>query len=310
MREAIAVYYYKTNRSATYKSIARIFGVSVATVGRILRQYRQTGSACPATRKRVLKPKVDPDWLRNYLMANPNSRLKDCRTAYEQATNIRVSMSTMCKMVKLIGYSHKKKEIRAAEQDSERVKQLRAEFEQGQQSLDGSRLVFIDESGMRLEETSRYAYAPRGKKAYGKEPHSTRKWIAMIGAIALDGIRSFVNIEAATTSEVFRAFVTQHLVPSLHKGDCVIMDNLSAHKDRASIAAIESVGAKVLFLPPYSPDLNPIEKMWSKIKTIVRQLLTTTHELFNDAVAHAGRLVTLSDILGWIVHCGYSVKSK
>jgi len=187
------------------------------------------------------------------------------------------------------------------------VRLLREAFINDQPNLDPRRLVFIDESGMRLGLTTRYGWATRGKKAYGTASHSPWRTVTMIGAIGLDGFRGFVNIEAATSSEVFRAFVLCMLVPNLRAGDCVVMDNLSAHKDKQAVEAIEKTGATVMYLPPYSPEFNPIEKVWSKLKDYVRRLATDTREQFDEAVADAMAAVTSSNIQGWFSHCGYQI---
>lgn len=172
-----------------------------------------------------------------------------------------------------------------------------------------SRLVFLDESGFRLGTPTRYGWAERGRKAIGKAIHGAWRNVTMIGAIALNGFRGFMNIEAGTSCNVFRAFVEQQLVPELKPGDVVVMDNLSAHRDKAAVDAIKAVGANVLFLPPYSPEFNPIEKLWAKLKTLVRRDQTDTREEFDDALARAMTAVTTEDILGWFRHCGYDLAS-
>lgn len=131
----------------------------------------------------------------------------------------------------------------------------------------------------------------------------------MLGAIGLDGFRGFTNIEAATSGDVFRAFVEQQLVPNLKSGDCVVMDNLAAHRDKRAIEAIAKAGAEVVFLPPYSPEFNPIEKMWAKLKEFVRRATNDTREAFDQAVADAMDTISKSDLLGWYTHCGYKITS-
>jgi transposase len=132
----------------------------------------------------------------------------------------------------------------------------------------------------------------------------------MISAIAVDGIRAFVNLQGATTCEVFRAFVEQQLVPNLREGDCVLMDNLSSHHDPQATAAIKKAGASVLFLPPYSPEWNPIEKMWSKGKTALRRLATDSRQLFDRACVDAFGGVSTEDIKGWYRHGGYPYRNS
>jgi len=112
-------------------------------------------------------------------------------------------------------------------------------------------------------------------------------------------------IDGATSGEVFREYVRQVLVPTLRPGDLVVLDNLSAHKDREAMQLIESVGAAIQFLPPYSPDLNPIEKMWSKIKEFLRAAKARTLDTLLDAIAAALKTITVQDTEGWFASCGY-----
>lgn len=128
----------------------------------------------------------------------------------------------------------------------------------------------------------------------------------MLSSIRFDGDTSTMTIEAATDTEVFRAYVSEVLCPSLRPGDIVIMDNLSAHKNEATLRKIKKAGAKVRFLPAYSPDLNPIEKMWSKIKNQLRTSEARTIEDLTSAIASALSKVTPQDVRGWFISCGYS----
>jgi len=129
----------------------------------------------------------------------------------------------------------------------------------------------------------------------------------MISSIRLDGSAACMAIDGATDAEVFRAYVRRVLCPSLREGDTVIMDNLSPHKSVGTIALIEKAGAKVMFLPAYSPDLNPIERMWSKIKTYLRAAEARTQEALVHAIGAALACVTPQDAINWFASCGYSI---
>jgi len=133
--------------------------------------------------------------------------------------------------------------------------------------------------------------------------------MTMIGAIALDGWRGFMTLNAPTDGDVFLAFVQQQLVPNLRAGDLVVMDNLSAHKRPDIVAAIRVVGADVFFLPPYSPEYNPIEKAWAKLKQTLRRLATLTRDAFDDAVAYAMSTISNADVRAWTQFAGYSLAS-
>lgn len=181
----------------------------------------------------------------------------------------------------------------------------RADFIGKQPQLDIARLIFLDESGFRLGSPLRYGWAPRGQDSPGKTVEGQWEYVTMIGALALDGFRGFMTVDAGTSAEVFRAFVQQQLVPNLRNGDIVVMDNLAAHRDAEAVAAIRSRGADVLFLPPYSPEFNPIEKAWGKIKDALRRLATRTRDAFDAAVATAMEAISLHDVTAWAQHAGY-----
>jgi len=129
----------------------------------------------------------------------------------------------------------------------------------------------------------------------------------MIGSVLLDGTTACMTIEAATDTDIFRAYVQHVLIPTLRPGDVVILDNLSPHKNSETIRLIEQAGAGVRFLPAYSPDLNPIEKMWSKLKEALRSAKARTPATLNDAIARALASVTSTDARGWFASCGYSI---
>lgn len=132
----------------------------------------------------------------------------------------------------------------------------------------------------------------------------------MIGALALDGFRGFMTIDAGTSTEVFAAFVKYELVPNLRPGDIVVMDNLAAHKNAAIRSQINEAGSELLFTPPYSPEFNPIEEAWAKLKDIIRRTETRTRDAFDAAVAHAMAQVRKSDIMGWFNYAGYKLSSR
>lgn len=129
----------------------------------------------------------------------------------------------------------------------------------------------------------------------------------MIGSVRLDGTTACMTIEAATDTDIFRAYVQCVLIPTLKPGDVVVLDNLSPHKNSETIRLIEQAGAGVRFLPAYSPDLNPIEKMWSKLKEALRSAKARTPATLNDAIARALASVTSTDARGWFASCGYSI---
>jgi transposase len=148
--------------------------------------------------------------------------------------------------------------------------------------------------------------APRGERVHAQAPCGRWQTTTMISSIRLDGSTACMTIAGPTDTEVFRSYIEKVLGPTLRSGDIVVMDNLAPHKSDPTLELITQTGAQVLFLPAYSPDLNPIEKMWSKIKTLLRSAEARTPEQLIDAVGAALSKVTAKDALGWFVSCGYS----
>lgn len=148
--------------------------------------------------------------------------------------------------------------------------------------------------------------APRGQRLVASAPHGHWQTTTMISSVRVDGTSACMTIEGATNTEVFQAYVREILVPTLRPGDIVVMDNLGAHKNEVTLALITAAGAQTRFLPPYSPDLNPIELMWSKVKAFLRAAEARSHEALLHAIAQALTAVTANDAKNWFAHCGYS----
>ncbi|MCY1075713.1 IS630 family transposase [Archangium lansingense] len=182
---------------------------------------------------------------------------------------------------------------------------LRAVFLLLVQLIDPSRLVFIDESCSHIAMTGEYARAPRGERVHDCVPRIRGCVLTMLGAMDCRGLRTLMTIEGATTAEVFDAFVEHFLVPELKPGDVVVLDNVGAHKPVYIRQRIEAAGAFVLFLPPYSPDLNPIELCWSKFKRLLQHAEARTRDEFDAAIAEAMKAITPDDAMGWFRHCGF-----
>ncbi|WP_343075482.1 IS630 family transposase [Ruficoccus amylovorans] len=184
--------------------------------------------------------------------------------------------------------------------------QARRRWKRSQGGLDPARLVFIDESAAKTNLTRLRGRAPRAPtsalpcSAWTLAHHHDD----LLGR--LDGTTACMSVEGAANTEVFQAYVLQILVPSLRPGDIVIMDNLRAHKNEDTLNLIRQAKAQVRFLPAYSPDLNPIEMMWSKLKAILRKIQARNYPHLLDAIANALADVSTNDVRGWFTHCGYS----
>lgn len=170
-----------------------------------------------------------------------------------------------------------------------------------------NRLVFVDESGAKTNMTRLRARVKGGQRAYEYTPGGHWSTKTMLGSMRADGATTCMTIDGATDTPVFRAYVEHVLAPCLRPGDIVVLDNLAPHKSPAVAVAIRAAGADIWFLPPYSPDFNPIEPMWSKVKSSLRTAKARNERALNNAIAYAFQSISHKDIKGWFKHCGYII---
>ena len=199
------------------------------------------------------------------------------------------------------------------------MQRKRAEYWQLIQGILAKDMIFIDESGINLAMTRLFARAPKGERARGRRPSKRGQNVSLIGAIGLKGVLTQVALLGSTDGLTFEAFISQRLVPKLcgrcpgesspghlpWKGACVIMDNCSIHLREEIEAWIYNAGAKLIYLPPYSPDFSPIENCWSKIKNILRSIGARNYPNLAKAIEEAFAEVSLDDLRGWFTHCCY-----
>ncbi len=170
------------------------------------------------------------------------------------------------------------------------------------------RLVFVDECSTNVRLVPLRARAPRGERAYGKAPKNWKNNVTLISSISTTGgMGASMSIEGAADGEAFWLYVEHFLCPSLERGQIVIMDNLQVHKMKRVREMIEGCGCSLMFLPSYSPDFNPIEGAFSKVKTILRKAKARSFEAIVEASGEALRAVTRQDALGFFAHCGYGM---
>jgi transposase len=169
-------------------------------------------------------------------------------------------------------------------------------------------LIFIDETWTKTNMTRLRGRAPRGQRLVDKTPHGHWKTTTLIAALGIAGMRCSTVVDGAVNGDVFEAFVEQVLVPELRSGDVVIMDNLSSHKRQRIRALIETAGARLVFLPPYSPDLNPIEMIFAKVKQLLRSLACRTRDALWHAMQSVLDQVTPEDAVNCYKHCGYTLQ--
>ena len=281
----------------TLRQIARRFLVSVSFVTRLLQLHRRTGALEPRPHgggnPAVLGPE-DLEQLRELIRQQPDATLEECR----QRLGASCSLMTISRALRKLGLPRKKKIPRAQEQDRPEVQEQRREFSAKLAGLDPRRLVFVDESGVNTAMTRTYGRAPVGQRVYTNTPG---RWesITLTCGLRLSGITAPLAFPGATNTDLFETYVEDVLVPELKPGDVVIWDNLKPHQSEEAIRAVEAAGARVEPLPPWSPDLTPIEEMVSKVKGAMRSATARTTKAVYVAFASALHGVTLEDIAGW-----------
>jgi transposase len=200
-----------------------------------------------------------------------------------------------------------KKSSRASEQDRSDVAKKRRDWHAAQEEVDPERLVFLDETGLKTNFTRFRGWAHAGDRLIEAIPGGKWQTNTLVHAVALDGTRAAMVLDGPINGNSFAGFCEWLLAPSLLPGDLVVMDNLSSHKSLRAVQAIESVGASVVYLPPYSPDLNPIENVFSKLKQLIRGIRPRSFQQIIEAVKQVLPQITLNDLESMFLHCGYTV---
>src|SRR4051812_33848355 len=279
------------------RQIARRFLVSISFVTRLLRTHRNTGALEPKPHgggnPAVLTPE-DLERLRELIRQQPDLTLEECR----QRLGLSCSTMTISRALRKLGLPRKKKVPRAQQQNRPDVQEQRRESCAGLAGVDPHRLVFVDECGANTAMTRTHGRAPVGQRVYTDTPG---KWdaITLTCGLRLSGVTAALAFPGATNTEMFETYVEEVLVPELKPGDVVIWDNPKPHLSEEAIAAVEAAGARVVPLPPYSPDLTPIEEMFSKVKGAMRSAASRTTETVSAAFCSALHDVTPEDIAGW-----------
>jgi transposase len=284
-------------RDGTLSQIAERFLVSVSFVTRLLQLHRTTGSVEPRPHggghPAVLTPE-DLERLRELIRDRPDATLEECREHLGSSC----SLATISRALSRLGLPRKKKVPRAAEQDRPEVQERRREFCQELAGIDPRRLVFVDECGANTAMTRTYGRAPRGQRVYTNTPGHWES-ITLTCGLRLSGALAALAFPGATNTDLFEHYVQDVLVPELKPGDVVIWDNVKPHQSDEAVDAVEVAGARVVPLPPYSPDLTPIAEMVSKVKGSLRSAAARATEAVYAAFASALHDVTLEDIAGW-----------
>ena len=198
-----------------------------------------------------------------------------------------------------------KKSLHAAEQQRPDVAAAREAWRAEQPDLDPARLVFIDETWATTNMTRRYGRAPRGQRLVAAVPHGHWKTSTFVAGLRTDGLTAPLVVDGAMNGDIFRAYVEQVLAPTLKPGDIVILDNLSSHKVTGVREMVEARGATLVYLPPYSPDLNPIEQAFAKLKSLLRKIAARTVSRLWDALGDLLDRFTPQECANYLANAGY-----
>jgi transposase len=289
------------NREGSWRDIARRFRVSLSFLTRLIQRRRQTGDLAPKPHGGGRAPALDPaaqQRLRQVLRQQPDATLAELR----QRLGLTCSLVAIWRTLRRLKSTRKKKDLHHAEQDRPDIQEQRGAFVDEVAEIDPEHLVFVDESGATTVRTRTYGRTPAGERVSGAVPGDWES-VTVLAGMRLSGVVAPWVFVGATDTATFEAWVMQELVPELQPGDVVVWDNLKPHQSALARAAVESAGATVKPLPPHSPDLTPIEAMWSKVKEALRALAARTVRRLLRAIGTALHKVTLLDIVGWFHDC-------
>jgi transposase len=282
------------------RQIADRFLVSVSVITRLLQRHRSTGSLQPKPHGGGNPPKLSPEdleRLRELIRQQPDATLEELR----QRLGVSCCLMTICRALDKLGLPRKKKLPRAQDRDSPEVQEKRREFCEELADIDPHRLVFVDECGANTAMTRTYGRAPVGQRVYTNTPGHWDS-ITLTCGLRLSGVTAALAFPGATNQAMFENYVEEVLVPELKPGDVVVWDNLSSHQTEEAAEAVEGAGARLVPLPPWSPDLTPLEEMVSKVKGAMRSAAARTKETVYAAFVSALHDVTPEDIAGWFGH--------
>jgi transposase len=301
VRERIVQLYQRGKSTA---EIAGAFGFCVAAVRRVRQQFKDRGTLEPQThlcgRHTLLTPERQES-LQKLLAQKPDATLAELGQSLDRS----FPTSTVDLWLRQMGWTYKKT-LFAAEQDRPDVAEKRSRWHKELAGEPAARLVFVDESGAHTKMTRLRGRAPAGQRVVGRVPHGHYQTTTLVAGIRLQGPCAPWFFGGAMDGEMFSAWVVKGLVPTLQKEDIVIMDNLATHKVQGVAEAIQAAGARLLYLPPYSPDFNPIENMWSKIKQILRSAHPRTEEELMQAAKTAFNAITPTDCRGFFLNAQYA----
>ncbi|WP_091683882.1 IS630 family transposase [Methylobacterium sp. 275MFSha3.1] len=289
------------------RQAAARFGVGLATAIRWMAALTATGTVAALPQGRARRSKLDPHeaYLRGLIAETDDITLEEMRARLREKHDLTVGLGTLWAFLDARGLTYKKKTAHATEQDRPDVKVAREAWFEGQPDLDPTRLVFLDETWTSTKMARTRGRSPRGERLRSPVPHGHWKTTTFVAGLRLSGVAAPFVLDGPINRDAFQAYVERVLVPELTPGDIVVMDNLGSHKGSAVRAAIEAAGARLLFLPPYSPDFNPIEMAFSKLKALLRKAAARTVEGLWAAIGRLIDTITPNECANYFAAAGY-----
>ncbi|HEU4956355.1 MAG TPA: IS630 family transposase [Sphingomicrobium sp.] len=292
---------------AAARAAARQFVIGDSTAIRWAKQWRETGSVeARSNRGQSRSPlKQHEEWLLDLVRREPDLTLEEIQGRLLDERQRKAGIGSVWRFFDRHGISLKKS-VRAAEQDRPDVAAARMAWADGQTKLDPERLVFIDETGTSTNMARLRGRARRGERLVGKIPHGHWKTTTFVAGLRSDALTAPCVIDGPMNGNTFLAYVEQILAPSLKPGDIVVLDNLSAHKVAGVREAVEAAGARLLYLPPYSPDFNPIEQLFAKIKALLRKAAERSVDGLWSRIASLLDAFTPQECANYLRNVGYA----
>jgi transposase len=291
----------------TREEVAELYNMALSTVGGFIKRKRETGSVSPDRFGGYKTFSLEPhtDLVKELVAEQPDSTLAELQARLGKE-KVKVSQSGISRFLHHINLTFKKKSVHAAEQDRPDVAAARKALRKEQPTLDPKQLVFIDETAATTKMTRLYGRAPQGKRLIDKVPHGHWKTTTFICGLRYDGVTAPFVLDGPMDGAHFLAYVEQILAPTLKKGQIVFLDNVSTHKVDGIEEAIEARGARAVFLPAYSPDLNPIEQLFARLKSFLRKMKARTVEKLWRAISSFLKKVSKDECKAYLANSGYA----
>ncbi|WP_253603407.1 MULTISPECIES: IS630 family transposase [unclassified Bradyrhizobium] len=289
------------------REAARILNLGASTTIRWMDRWRKTGNveAKPGTGHSRSPLEQHKQWLIELIAAEPDLTLEEIRARLRSQRKQKAGIGSIWRFFDRHSITFKKT-LHAAEQDRPDVAAERAALKAEQPKLRAPRLIFIDETAVTTKMVRHYGRSPRGERLVSGVPHGHWKTLTLVAALRIDGLTAPYVIDGAMDGPSFLAYVEQVLAPTLRKGDIVFMDNLRTHKIVGVREAIEAVGARVRYLPAYSPDLNPIEQAFSRLKAALRKGATRTVQALLKLIGKLVKSFAPQMCANYSRHAGYT----